>query len=402
MHDMTLFATKPIPVVKVGIIGLGERGLRALVRLLNIEGVEVRAATDLYAANVANASSAANAPDMPARDYNIDFYTGNTGCSEICSRKDIDLVYICTEWGTHLNVAKGAMLQDKHVAVEVPLAPTVNSCAELVKIAEERQLHCVLLENCCYDAFALTTIKLAETGKLGNLTHAEGAYVHDLMAQSDNAEEFMKGNRGWRLRAYCHHWGNPYPTHGLGPIAIAMNINRGDRMEKLVSMASENGGPYQARINTTLIKTHRGRTIVLGYDVATPRPYSRSMIMCGTDGFAQKYPRKCIMFAGETEEQAYSLTTAREQEFEHPVTSRWGRKARMMKHDNEMNYVMDMRLVYCLQKGLPMDINVYDAASWSAIAELSEMSAKAGGMPVDIPDFTHGLWKTSEAHKFYE
>lgn len=396
MSNAILLTAAPISVVRIGIVGLGRRGMRAMRRLVKIEGAEVRAVADLSPAACAEAES-----ELAAVGLDAAAYSGENAWQEICRRSDIDLVYICTDWRSHAAMACHTMTCGKHVALEVPAAESVADCMKLVETAETTRRHCALLENCCYDRFALTTMRLAREGMLGTITHAEGAYVHDLDFTPGNPAPTKGAYNGWEVKAYHSHTGNPYPTHGLGPICLTMDIHRGDRMETLVSLSSDAAGEGHAKINTSIIKTHLGRTIVLGHDVSTPRPYSREMITCGTRGFTRKYPRECIMFAGESADDAYSATPERVEQFLHPVSARWGKAAVALEGDNEMNYVMDMRLIYCLRSGLPLDIDVYDAAEWSAVAELSAASVRAGGMPVTFPDFTRGAWKDAAPHEFF-
>ena len=284
--------------------------------------------------------------------------------------------------------------------LQVPAAMSVNDCRKIVDTAERTCRHFFMLENCCFDPFALTTMRLADEGRLGDIIHAEGAYIHDI-SLCEVEPTARHSFRGWMVRAYIEHGGDPYPTHGLGPICLTMNMHRGDRMKSIVSLSATADPAGKSKLNTSIIRTHLGRTIVLSLDVTSPRPYSREMITCGTKGFTRKYPKECIMFAGDTEEEAYRLTDERKQQFRHPVSERWGSEAEKMTVDNEMNYVMDMRLVHCLREGLPMDIDVYDAAEWSAVTELSAISAQKGGVPVEMPDFTHGLWRTAAPHKFF-
>lgn len=396
-NNVTLLACDPIPNVRIGIIGIGNRGLRAVRRYSIIEGAQITAVADTNAQNVEAAIELLTRTNRPAARG----FSGSDGWKELCAKSETDLIYICTPWTTHASMACYAMECGKHVAVEVPAAMTASDCFKLVETAERTRRHCFMLENCCYDAFALTTMRLAEEGRLGTVTHAEGAYIHDVMYDADVDKVLTYDLAQWNVKAFSGHMGNTYPTHGLGPICLAAGINRGDRLKTIVSLSSEAAQPGRARINTSIIKTERGCTIELVLDVETPRPYSRGMVTCGTKGYTQKYPCRCIMFAGDTEEEAYAKTPQREQEFEHFITTRWGHEARLQTVDNEMNCVMDYRLIYCLNKGLPLDMDVYDAAAWSVITELSEVSARSGGKPVEIPDFTHGRWKDNPPHKFY-
>ncbi len=390
-------ACEPIPNVRIGVIGTGNRGLRAIRRYAAVRGAQITAVADINESGLLAAAEELARTGRPAAKA----FLGEDGWKELCAYKETDLVYICTPWSMHAAMACHAMTQGKHAAVEVPAATSVDDCLRLVETAERTRRHCFMLENCCYDAFALTTVRLAEEGLLGTITHAEGAYIHDVMDDDEVKKVIDYKLAEWNVSEFSNHAGNAYPTHGLGPACLAMGVNRGDRLKSIVSLSSDAARPRRAKINSSIIKTQRGRTIGLSIDVETPRPYSRGMVTCGTKGFTRKYPRRCIMFAGDTEDEAYANTPRREESYEHSVTRRWGREARRQAVDNEMNIVMDCRLVYCLNAGLPLDLNVYDAAAWSSITELSEISARLGGAPTDIPDFTHGLWENAGRHRFF-
>lgn len=271
-----------------------------------------------------------------------------------------------------------------------------------------------MLENCCYDAFALTTLNMARQGLFGEIMHVEGAYIHDLRSMYFSDENQGGFHNHWN-KAYCmEHTGNPYPTHGLGPVCQILNIHRDDRLNYLVSMSTHQAGmtEYARRtfgkdsleaqqayllgdMNTTLIHTVKGKTIQLQYCTVHPRPYSRSHTICGTRGFAQKYPVATISLEDVRSGEADSATTEELlQRYQHPFTATIGKEGALKGAPNEMNYIMDYRLIYCLHHGLPLDMDVYDAAEWSCITELSEQSVLNGSRPVEIPDFTRGAWET--------
>lgn len=410
--DVLNLACQPIPVVRIAFVGLGNRGILALERYMHLDGVEVKALCDLQEDNIARANDILQQHSRPQADS----YTDSDGWTKLCARADIDLVYICTDWLTHTDIAVEAMTRGHHAALEVPAAMTVKDCWRLVDTAEQTRRHCMMLENCCYDAFALTALRMAQEGVLGTLTHAEGAYIHDLRHHYFAPEGDGGYHNSWMKHYSESHTGNPYPTHGLGPICQWFNIHRGDRLLWLVSMSSKQAGlsAYAARsfgtdsaeanhnyamgdVNTTLIRTQLGRTISLQYDVTTPRPYSRSQTLCGTGGFIQKYPTPCLQIESISKEpltgDALEQTLAR---YRHPFTQTIGEEARLKHMPNEMNYIMDYRLIYCLRHGEPLDQDVYDAAEWSCITELSERSVLKGSMPIEIPDFTRGRGNYSE------
>ena len=270
----------------------------------------------------------------------------------------------------------------------------------------------MMLENCCYDFFEMATLNMASRGLFGEVMHVEGAYIHDLRSLNLDTTDRTGYQGMWRLDYNTRHTGNPYPTHGLGPVCQILGIHRGDRMERLVSLstaqrgltlaAREKFGPdsqwaqrdYRlGDMNTTLIRTARGKTILIQHDVTSPRPYNRLHTISGTKGFAQKYPVETIALdpnahAPLPERQRDSLLSV----YEHPITREIGEKARQVGGHGGMDFIMDYRLIYCLRNGLPLDMDVYDAAEWSSLVELTEASAEHGGMPVLVPDFTRGAW----------
>jgi len=275
------------------------------------------------------------------------------------------------------------------------------------------------LENCNYDFFEMATLNMAQQGVFGEIVHAEGAYIHDLRWL--NFDDTTGYWNMWRLKHLEKEDGNTYPTHGLGPLCHIMNIHRGDKMNYLVSVSSDQFGMTayakekfgeeseyakidyaKGDMNTTLVKTQKGKTIMIQHDVTSPRPYSRIHMISGTKGFAQKWPRKGIAL----EPDAHSFLSDEEmeqmlKEYEHPITKEVGAKAKEVGGHGGMDFIMDYRLIYCLRNGLSLDQDVYDAAEWSAIIELSRISVKNQGMPVQVPDFTRGAWDKLDGVKYY-
>ena len=214
-------AHPPIPVVRIGFIGLGNRGLLTLERYMLIEHVEIKALCEIRPGNLAKGQALLTKGGHPAATG----YAGENGWQQMCCNPDIDLIIICTDWLTHTPMATYAMEQGKHVAIEVPAAMTVAECWQLVDTAERTRRHCIMLENCCYDAFALTTLNMARQGLFGEIMHVEGAYIHDLRSIYFSDENQGGFHNHWN-KAYCmEHTGNPYPTHGLGPVCQILNLS---------------------------------------------------------------------------------------------------------------------------------------------------------------------------------
>ncbi len=405
--DVIELRVDPIETVRIAFIGVGSRGTGAVRRYTFLEGVKIVALCDLVPENLEKAQNILVEKGLPPADT----YSGTEDWKKVCEREDVDLVYVCTHWDLHTPIAVYAMEQGKHVATEVPAAISIDECWQLVNTAEKTRRHCMQLENCNYDFFELATLNMAREGLLGEIVHAEGAYIHDLRKLNFNTEDGYWDM--WRLRHLENRNANLYPTHGFGPLCHIMNIHRGDKMEYLVSLSSDQFGmtayaeqkfgkdsDYAKRdykkgdMSTTLIKTHKGKSILIQHDVTSPRPYSRKHMLSGTKGFVQKWPIRGIAL----DPDAHSFMSDEEMEellakYEHPITKEVGELARKVGGHGGMDFTMDYRLIYCLRNGLPLDQDVYDAAEWSAIIELSEKSIENQSMPVKVPDFTRGSWE---------
>ncbi len=412
--DVIELRTEPIDTVRIGFVGLGMRGSGAIYRYTFLDGVKIVALCDVVPENVEKAQKVLRDKGLPKADV----YTGDEDWKKMCERDDIDLIYVCTHWGLHTPIAVYAMEHGKHVVTEVPAALTINQCWELVNTAEKTRKHCMQLENCNYDFFEIATLNMAQQGLFGEIVHCEGAYIHDLRWL--NFDENGYWNM-WRLKQLEENDGNTYPTHGFGPISHLMNIHRGDKMNYITSMSSDQFGmtayakekfgedsDYAKReykkgdINTSLIKTSKGKTIMLQHDVTSPRPYSRLHTVSGTKGFAQKYPKQGIALEPNahsfmSDNQLDSLLTL----YTHPIVVDIEEKAKEVGGHGGMDFIMDYRLIYCLRNGLPLDQDVYDAAEWSSIIELSRLSVDNQSMPVVVPDFTRGSYKKLNTVTYY-
>jgi hypothetical protein len=394
-------------VVRIGLIGVGGRGRSLLRDLLAIDGVRVTALCDLVPAHAARGAEMVKEAGQPTAPAVFD--GSDRVWERLVARDDLDIVYIATPWNWHVPMAVGAMRQGKHAAVEVPAATTLDDCWTLVNVSEKTRRHCIMLENCCYGYNELLVLNLVKAGKLGRLTHGECAYIHDLreLLLSDEGEGL------WRRYPHLQLDGNLYPTHGLGPVANYMAINRGDRFDYLVSMSSLEAGLTEYRdehlalsdpkrqeryrtgdMNTSLIKTALGRTVMLQHDVVSPRPYSRINMISGTRGTFADYPAR-IMIEGQPEGDAWAGLDNYQAAFESPLWKRMGEIARKLGGHGGMDFIMNYRLVQCLREGLVPDMDVYDAAAWSAPGPLSVLSVRQGSKPVDVPDFTRGAWRTA-------
>ena len=379
----------PIPLVRIALIGLGGRGMKTLERYAYISGAQIVCLADLDPTRIELAQSVLQRTHRPMAQCLV----GDDAWHKACHLPEVDLVYICTEWRSHTPIALEAMRSGKHVAVEVPAATTLEECHQLVHTAEQTQRHCFMAENCCYDLFALQTLEMHRQGLLGHITHLEGAYIHNLTHPSRHTPDGTNDTRkNWMERSCALHGGNPYPTHGMGPMAQLLRLHRDDALDTLVALTADGvatiGEDPRGRVSTALLKTRRGVTLVLQLDVTTPRPYSRMQTVCATEAFLQKYPLPTVCTAPGEERTGQAAWDYLEQFATSPAAELW-KRGHALGVPNEMNYAMDARLIHCLRNGLPLDIDVYDAAEWSCLAELTQRSARLGGAPVRVPQFLH-------------
>lgn len=407
--NMSGYAAPKLQTVRVGFIGTGNRGTSAVTRMSKIEGVEIKAICDLRPEKAEAAKrNIANTSHKP------DLYTGGENeWKKMCERNDIDLVYIATPWSLHAPMAVYAMEHDKHAAVEVPAAVTVEECWQLVETSEKTKKHCMMLENCCYDFFELLTLNMARQGFFGEIVHAEGAYLHDLLNENFSKKQYQNM---WRLKENYHN-GSLYPTHGVGPVAQVMNINRGDKMDYLVSVSGNDfmmapkaqelaakddfykefaGKSFRGNMNVTTIRTSKGKTIMIQHDVTSPRPYSRLHLISGTKAIAQKYPFPARIATNHLDWVTPEEMKALEQKYQPAIVKKIGEMAKKVGGHGGMDFMMDWRLIDCLRNGLPLDMDVYDAATWSSVKPLSEISVANRSNSIDVPDFTGGSWKTNK------
>ncbi len=389
--------------VRLGVIGVGSRGTGMLENFLAIPHVQVNAICDSVKEHATHAQelvekSGGKKPEIYAN--------GEHDYENLCKRNDLDFIYIATPWHWHAPMGIAAMKGGAHAGLEVPAVVTLEECQAIVDTSEKTRRHCMIMENCCYGESELLVMNMVRAGMFGELLHGEGAYIHDLrkIVNEDRSEGL------WRREWHTKLNGNIYPTHGLGPVANYMGINRGDKFEYLVSMSSPQAGLDAYReanvpkdspkwkekyilgdMNTSLIKTAKGRTVVVQHDVVNPQPYDRINLIKGVKGMFRGYPDR-IFLDGQKGEEAYTGLDAYKEQYEHKLWKEHGKDAEDRGHGG-MDYLMLWRLAQCIREGLAPDIDVYDAASWSAIGGLSEASVAQGSAPQKFPDFTHGQWK---------
>ena len=417
---MTTYHDKPLRNLRVGVVGLG-RGQAGISGFTLVPGGYIAAICDINAARRERTLKYLAGKKAPTPKIYGD--KGPEDWKRMCEDPEIDLIYNSTPWQLHVPIALYAMEHGKHVVTEVPSAFTVEECWKLVETSERTQRHCMQLENCCYGENEMLAFNLVHLGLLGEISHGEGAYIHDLRTSNYNKWNEETGSGGywdyWRLRHNAVHGGNQYPTHGLGPICLDMDINRGDRFDFLVSVDSKQAGfeevgkglhsddPWRSGLkvkmgdmNTSIIKTVMGRTIMVQHNVGTAHPYSRLNLIQGTRGVLQDYPLR-IAIEESLGKGVHAFDEKKTQEirqkYKHPLWKTRDEIAKRMPVTGHggMDFLMILRLSFCLQNGLPLDMNVYDLASWCCLCELTEKSADNRGRSMDIPDFTRGGWKTA-------
>jgi len=409
----------PIEVVRVGFVGLGMRGYSAVDRFVHVPDSKIAALCDVEADRVERSVAVLERNGLePA----LTFSGSEDAWKGLCESPEVDLVYICTDWKSHVPIALYAMECGKHVAIEVPAATTLEDIWALIDMSEKTRRHCMMLENCVYDFFEMSTLAMAQAGLFGEVIHVEGSYHHCL---DPYWSEYWNS---WRLEYNKDHRGDVYPTHGIGPVCQVLGIHRGDRMKTLVSMDTKavNGSKiYELKTGTpcpefknadqtnTLIRTEDGKTMLIQHDVLTPRPYDRMYQVVGTDGYAGKYPVSLYCLRENTSledgydalgtEKIYSGEALKSLQEGYPnalLNPEFVELAKSVGGHGGMDFIMDYRLIYCLHNGLPLDMDVYDMAEWCCISDLSRISLENGSMPVEVPDFTRGDWNKVDGYSY--
>lgn len=398
-------------VVRVGFIGVGQRGFGHVKRMSHIDGTQIVAICDTHDEVLERSANylTENGFVKPA------LYSGaDNAYQAMLDRDDIDIVIISTPWAWHAPMAIDTMNSGKHAFVEVPLALTVEEMWQIVDTAERTQKNCMMMENVNYGRDELMVLNMVRQGVFGELLHGEAAYIHELRWQM---KEITHKTGSWRTAWHAKRDGNLYPTHGLGPVSQYMNINRGDRFDFLTSMSSPALGrkayaeqefpPEHQRnqlnyiagdMNTTLIKTVKGRSIMVQHDTTTPRPYSRHNLIQGTNGVFAGFPNRIALEKGSEKsfhEWDHDMSSWYKK-YDHPLWLKMGEEAQRNGGHGGMDFLMFWRMIYCLRNGEALDQDVYDGAAWSVISPLSAQSVSNRSDSVDIPDFTRGAWKTAQ------
>lgn len=390
--------------IKIGIIGLGARGYTQLKLLATMPDIRIQAICDLIQDRVDRA-------DVYLKGINRADVHGYTDVSTMFERENIEAVIIMTSWETHIPLAVQAMKKGIIPGMEVGGASSIQECWELVKTSENTRIPCMMLENCCYGQIEMTLLNMVKRGLFGALVHCEGGYEHDLR------EEIGKGDIDYhyRQRHFLHRNGELYPSHELGPISSYLNLNRGNRMVSLVSVSSkgvglsewlkenrkdkpalQNSRVTQGDIVNTIISCSNGETILLTHDCTLPRPYSRGGRIQGTKGIWMEDNRSIYIDGRSPVDPNYwthrwESDESYMHEYEHPLWQDYRKSGIQGGHDG-MDFLVLRAFIEAIQQKTPFPIDVYDAASWISVTPLSESSIVKGGITVEVPDFTNGLW----------
>jgi predicted dehydrogenase len=420
--NMHGYAAPKLETVRIGFIGVGSRGSGNVIRYASIEGVEIKALCDPVPQRV-EASRASLKREFSR--HNPDSYADSKDdWKKVCERNDIDMVCIGTPWKLHAPIAIYAMEHDKHVYVDLPLGVTVEECWQVVEASERTRKHCYMDSGNCHGGMAAVLLNMVRQGYFGDIIHAEGHYIHDRVSQTsgrwDRDENNWFGYRPWRLQENVNRNGNLYPGHGLGPLSQMMDLNYGDQMDYMVSVSGNDftmadkmkelaetddyfrpyvGLSFRGNMNTSIIRTHKGRTIMLQHDISSPRPGHRFDLISGNKGIFRASPDRIATsehgwlpqeeFDGLREKYTPEITKRFNEKVSQAQGVRGGRSYERVSPS-------DWRLIDSLRNGLPLEVDVYDGALWSVITPLSEWSVAREGQTVKVPDFTGGSWRTNK------
>ncbi len=394
--------------VKIGLVGLGSRGTAWLHdNLVEMDDVSVVAVCDVYEDRMENAAKIIEDKGQPRPVLYADYH-------DLVVAPEVEAVFICCAWEMHVPIAIAAMEAKKITALEVGGAYSEQDCLDLVAAYERTRTPFMFMENCCYGKRELMVLNMVRAGAFGEIVHCHGAYAHDLREEI----AYGKENRHYRLRNYIHRNCENYPTHELGPIAKILNINRGNRMVSLSAVASKARGMahyirehksddaelmnttfMQGDIINTTIKCADGSTITLTLDTTLPRAYCREFTVHGTMGMYSE-ESDSVFIDGKTQHEwemkpLWGNADAYEDEYLSPAWQDYKQNGIKGTHGG-MDWLLFRDFIRCIQENQEFPMDVYDAAAWMCITYLSEESIANGGIPVAVPDFTHGAWTMRE------
>jgi len=417
--------------VRVGIIGTGMRGQNHIEMMLERSDVDIVALADPDPRMLADALTLIK---KAGKAEPATYPKGNYDYKNLLKRSDVDAVIIATPWEWHIPQAIDSIQAGKIPGVEVCGAIQIQDCWDIVNASEKTGIPVMALENVCYRRDILAVYNMVRQGLFGELLHLQGGYEHDLRGVKFNdgvtpynsGAEF--GDKGysearWRTQHSVNRNGDLYPTHGLGPVAMMIDVNRGNLLTKLSSVATKarglhqyivqhpKGGPNHpnASVNfklgdivTTQIQTANGETIILTHDTNSPRPYNLGFRVQGTEGIWQdqhagQFNAGLLYIEGKSPKaHAWENPEKMLREYDHPLWKKFENQAVGAGHGG-MDFFVDNAFVECIKRNAPFPIDVYDMATWYAITPLSEKSIAEGGQLQYIPDFTRGKWKNRKA-----
>ncbi|MEI6604491.1 MAG: Gfo/Idh/MocA family oxidoreductase [Verrucomicrobiota bacterium] len=406
------FAAAKLPTVKVAIIGVGARGSGHAAQLAGIKGVSFVGICDVVEARAKRSEA-----EVTKHGHTPKLYFGQEDAwLKMLVETKPDAVFIATPWPLHAPMCVGAMKAGAHAFCEVPIGLTLKELWEIIDTSEATERHCMMMENVNYGREELVYLNMVRQGVLGELLHGEAAYLHPLCTQMENGDS----TGSWRTFQYAKRNGNLYPTHGLGPVAQYMSLARSeDTFGRIVSFSSPaKGRTLYAKnstklsnpefktldfkggdLNTSIIKTVLGRTIMIQWDETSPRPYTRHNLIQGTKGVLAGFPNRMAIEGVTKSPHEWAENAAWEEiaaKYEHPLYKRMGELSKGMGGHGGMDYLMLFRIIECLQQGQPLDQNIYEGCLWAAVGPLSEQSVAEDGNPQVFPDFTRGNWKTTK------
>jgi len=407
--------------VRLGFIGVGLRGRSHVEQALYRDDVVIPAICDVDPDSIARTNAMIQKAGRPLPEA---YTKGSEAFLQMLKRDDLDGVVIATPWEWHVPMAVATMKAGKYAAVEVSATVTLQESWDLVNTSEKTKIPCMILENVCYRRDVLAVLNMIRQGLFGEMTYAHCGYQHDLREVKFNdgkkayggGVEF--GEKGfsearWRTQHSVDRNGDLYPTHGLGPVAHWLNINRGNRFVRLTSMATKSRGLHKyvvdkggadhpnAKVNfklgdvvTTMIECANGENIVIMHDTNSPRPYSLGFRAQGTQGIWMDDNDMIYLEGTSPKAHTWEPFAAYQEKYDHPLWKRHAQTADKAGHGGIDFFVLRAFIEAVKAKG-PVPIDVYDAAVWSAISPLSEQSIAGNSKVVDIPDFTRGKWKTN-------
>lgn len=400
--------------VRLGFLGVGLRGTSLLRLALRRSDIQVKAVCDIVPEKVERAKRIC---EEAGAGTPRGFADGEDDYINLLERDDVDAVIIATPWTWHTPMAVAAMKAGMAVGVEVPAALTVEGCWDLVNTSEATGMPCMLLENVCYRRDVMAILNMVRQDLFGELIHCQCGYQHDLRAiKFQPGAEF--GERGqdesvWRTRHSIRRNGDLYPTHGVGPVAMCLNINEGNRFLTLTSTATKSRGLHEyivevggerhrnadihfalGDIITTVIKCANGETIIVSHDTNLPRPYSLNFRVQGTRGLWMSDNRSIYIEGVSPEPHHWEPFDPYQRQYDHGLWRRYSAQAEGAGHGG-MDFFVLHAFIESVKRGEQPPIDVYDAAAWSVISPLSERSIALGSAPVEFPDFTRGAWVTN-------